>query len=90
MTDKEGTLHLQPNGRWAIIRPGRSPVAIVEGEVFELEVAGKMKLARMERRRRPDGTDEWVTARQSGRRRGPGYVCETIELCELPREDMAE
>jgi hypothetical protein len=88
MTRKEGTLRLQPSDRWAIICPGRSPVAIVESEVFELEVAGKMKLAPMERRRRPDGTDEWVTARQSGRRRGPD-VCETIELCELPREDMA-
>jgi hypothetical protein len=62
MLQREGTLHLQPSGRWAIIRPGRSPVAIVEGEVFELEVAGEMKLARMERRRRPDGTNEWVTA----------------------------
>jgi hypothetical protein len=59
MTANEGTLCQQPSGRWAIICPGRSPVAIVEGEVFELEVAGKMKLARMERRR---GTNEWVTA----------------------------
>jgi predicted NAD/FAD-binding protein len=58
MTDKEGTLHLQPNGRWAIIRPGRSPVAILEGEIFEIEVRGKMRRARMERRR--DG--QWVTA----------------------------
>jgi hypothetical protein len=62
MTDNEGTFHLQPNGRWAIICPGRSPVAIVEGQVFELEVVGEMKLARMERRRRPDGTEMWVTA----------------------------
>jgi hypothetical protein len=62
MSDQEGILRLQPSGRWAIICPGRSPVAIVEGEVFEFEVSGKMKLARMERRRRPDGTDEWVTA----------------------------
>jgi hypothetical protein len=58
MTDKEGTLHLQPNGRWAIIRPGRSPVAILEGEILEVEVRGKMRRARMERRR--DG--QWVTA----------------------------
>jgi hypothetical protein len=58
MTDKEGTLHLQPNGRWTIIRPGRSPVAIREGEIFEVEVRGKMRRARMERRR--DG--QWVTA----------------------------
>jgi hypothetical protein len=34
MTDKEGTPHLQPSGSWAIIRPGRSPVAILEGEIF--------------------------------------------------------
>jgi hypothetical protein len=34
MTDKEGTLHLQPSGGWAIIRAGRSPVAILEGEIF--------------------------------------------------------
>jgi hypothetical protein len=62
MPEKEGTLCQQPSGRWAIICPGRSPVAIGEGEVFELEVGGRMKLACMERRRRPDGTDEWVAA----------------------------
>jgi hypothetical protein len=51
-----------PAGGWAIAAPGRAPVAITEGEVFKIEVAGKMNLARMERRRRPDGTSEWVTA----------------------------
>jgi hypothetical protein len=58
MTDKEGILRTQPNGRWAIIRPGRSPVAIPDGEIFEVEVRGKMRRGRMERRR--DG--QWVTA----------------------------
>jgi Domain of unknown function (DUF5348) len=58
----QGKLCRLPAGRWAIICPGRPPVAIVEGEVFELEVAGEMKLARMERRHRPDGPDEWVAA----------------------------
>jgi hypothetical protein len=64
MTDKEGILCRQPSGRWAIICPGRSPVAIVEGEVFEVEVGivRRMRLAHMERRRRPDGTNEWATA----------------------------
>jgi hypothetical protein len=55
-SDKEETLRLQPSGRWAIICPGRLPVAIVEGEVFELEVAGKMRRARMKHR---DG--RWFT-----------------------------
>jgi hypothetical protein len=62
MTHEEGTLRPQPSGRWAIVCPGKSPVAIVDGEIFELEVGGRMKLARMERRRRPDGIEEWVAA----------------------------
>jgi hypothetical protein len=40
----------------------QSPVAIVAGEVFDLEAAGEMKLARMEWRRRVDGVEEWSTA----------------------------
>jgi hypothetical protein len=60
-----GKLCRLPAGGWAIAWPGLEPVGIPPGEIFELEVAGKMKmkLARMERRRRPDGTDEWVAAR---------------------------
>jgi hypothetical protein len=34
MTDKEGTLQMQPSGRWAVCRPGRSPVAIAAGDLF--------------------------------------------------------
>ena len=63
----QGKLCRLPAGGWAIVAPGLSPVSIVEGEVFELEVAGRMKLARMERRCRPDGTDEWVTAQGTRR-----------------------
>jgi hypothetical protein len=62
VTTKEGTLHQLPSGGWAIVAPGRSPIAIVAGEVFDLEVAGEMKLARMERRQRVDGVEEWSTA----------------------------
>jgi hypothetical protein len=61
MTD-QGKLCRLPAGGWAIAWPGLEPVDIPAGEIFELEIAGKMKLARIERRRRPDGTDEWVTA----------------------------
>jgi hypothetical protein len=54
----QGKLCRLPASGWAIVAPGRSPVAIVEGEIFEVEVRGKMRRARMERRR--DG--QWVTA----------------------------
>ena len=40
MTDKEGTLQLQPSGRWAVDRPGRAPVEITSGDVFRVEVEG--------------------------------------------------
>jgi hypothetical protein len=40
MTEKEGTLQMQPSGRWAIVRPGREPVEITSGERFRVEVAG--------------------------------------------------
>ena len=62
MPTKEGTLRQQPAGGWAIVAPGQSPVAIIAGEVFELEVAGEMKLARMDRREHVDGVVEWSTA----------------------------
>jgi hypothetical protein len=41
MPDKEGTLQMQPSGRWAVCRPGRSPVAIRPGDLFRVAVAGK-------------------------------------------------
>jgi Domain of unknown function (DUF5348) len=55
MTDKEGTLHLQPSGRWAICRPGREPVEITSGELFRVEVDGELQITRMEFRHRERG-----------------------------------
>jgi hypothetical protein len=53
---------MDPPAIGRIVASGRSSVAIVAGEVFDLEVAGEMKLARMERRQRVDGVEEWSTA----------------------------
>jgi hypothetical protein len=54
MSDKEGTLRMQPSGRWAVCRPGHDPVEITSGEVFRIEVPGKegLQLTRMEFRHR--------------------------------------
>jgi hypothetical protein len=56
MTDTDGTLRLQPSGRWAIQAPGREPVEILAGETIMVEVAGssELKSARMEQAR-PSG-----------------------------------
>jgi Domain of unknown function (DUF5348) len=48
MSDKEGVLHLQPSGRWAIIRPGREPFELTSGDVFRVEVDGELQITRME------------------------------------------
>jgi hypothetical protein len=50
MTDKEGTLHLQASGRWAILRTGREPFELTSGAVFRVEVPGKegLQLTRIE------------------------------------------
>jgi hypothetical protein len=45
--DKEGTLQMQPGGRWAICRAGRMPHEITSGDVFRVEVDGKLKVTRM-------------------------------------------
>jgi hypothetical protein len=47
MSDKEGVLRLQPSGRWAIIRPGREPFELTSGDVFRVEVDGKLEITRM-------------------------------------------
>ena len=47
-TEKEGTLQMQSTGRWAVVRPGRSPVEITSGEVFRVEVSGELMVTRME------------------------------------------
>jgi hypothetical protein len=43
---EEGTLHMQPSGRWAVCRPGRDPYEITSGEVFRVEVEGREGLQR--------------------------------------------
>jgi hypothetical protein len=47
MSDQEGILHMQPSGRWAVVRPRREPVEITSGELFRVEVGGKMRLTKM-------------------------------------------
>jgi hypothetical protein len=44
---REGTLHLQPSGRWAILRAGREPFELTSGDVFRVEVDGKLQITRM-------------------------------------------
>jgi len=46
MSDNEGTLQMQPSGRWAICRPGRDPFEITSGDVFRVEVPGEPGLRR--------------------------------------------
>jgi hypothetical protein len=64
LTDTEGTLKMQPSGRWAVCRPGHEPVEIPAGEVFLLEVPGHLQLqqTRMEFRRFEEGYGEYSSA----------------------------
>ena len=48
MSNKEGTLRMQPSGRWAVCWPEREPVEITSGELFRVEFAGQLKLTRIE------------------------------------------
>jgi hypothetical protein len=51
MTENEGTLRMQPSGRFAVCRPGRDPIEITSGDVFRVEVPGaypEMQRTRME------------------------------------------
>jgi Domain of unknown function (DUF5348) len=47
MPQREGTLHLQASGRWAIMRPGRETFELTSGDVFRVEVDGKLQITRM-------------------------------------------
>jgi hypothetical protein len=47
MPHREGTLQLQPSGRWAILRLGREPFELTSGDVFRVEVDGKLQITRM-------------------------------------------
>jgi hypothetical protein len=51
MTEQEGVLQMQSSGRWAVCRPGLSPVEIMSGERFRVEVDGELKPTRMEYQR---------------------------------------
>jgi hypothetical protein len=53
MSDKEGTLKMQPFGRWVICRSGETPHEITAGDLFRIEFAGKLYLTRMEFRQSP-------------------------------------
>jgi hypothetical protein len=50
VSDGEGTLRLQPSGRWAIVRSGHMLTEITSGDVFRVEVDSELKLTRMEYR----------------------------------------
>jgi hypothetical protein len=39
---------MQPSRRWAICRPRREPLEITSGELFHVEVDGKLQIRRME------------------------------------------
>jgi hypothetical protein len=41
VVEEEGTLQMQPSGRWAVCRPGREPWEITSGELFRVEVEGR-------------------------------------------------
>ena len=43
-----GTLYMTQSGRRAVCRSGKSPIEIASGEVFRVEVDGKMRTTRME------------------------------------------
>jgi hypothetical protein len=44
MSEVEGTLRMQPSGRWAICRPDRSPMLeLTSGDVFRVEIAGELE-----------------------------------------------
>ena len=47
MSTKEGVLRRQSNRRWAIVRPDHDPYVLTSGEVFRVEVDGKLALTRM-------------------------------------------
>jgi hypothetical protein len=44
----EGTLNKMLSGSWAICRSGKNPIEIKHGDIFRIEVDGKMRPTRME------------------------------------------
>jgi hypothetical protein len=51
MSDKEGILKMQPTGRWAVCRPGKTPHEITSGNLFRIDFAGLLQPTRMGFRR---------------------------------------
>jgi hypothetical protein len=47
MSDNEGTLRIQPSGRWAVCRPECAPIEITSGDQFRIEVDGELRVTRM-------------------------------------------
>jgi hypothetical protein len=63
LSEKEGFLRMQPSGRWAVCRFGREPVEITSGELFRVEVPGKLAQpsTRMEYRPHDGGGGEYYS-----------------------------
>jgi len=67
LSEKEGTLLIQPSGRWAVVRPGRIPVEMTSGELFRVEFNGELKPTRMEFRHFAGPLKDRVYPRVRGR-----------------------
>ena len=77
MSDKEGTLRMQSNRRWAITRPGRAPYELTSGDVFRVEVKGRLQVTRMEYR---NFGDDPIRHRQPRGQSGEYYSVDGFEL----------
>jgi hypothetical protein len=64
---KEGILQKQASGRWAVCRPGSAPIEITSGELFRVEVDGKLEVTRMEFAHAPGGGELLFGRRVSSR-----------------------
>lgn len=49
-SETEGVLERTDSGRWSIHRPGLLPLEITSGDLFRVEVNGRLKPTRMEYR----------------------------------------
>jgi hypothetical protein len=59
--DDEGTLKLQPSGRWAVVRSRRPAIEITSGNIFRVDVDGDLRLTRMTYRRLAGGGGEYYS-----------------------------
>jgi|SRR5215472_24319 len=72
--DDEGTLKLQPSGRWAVVRSRRPPFEITSGNIFRVDVDGDLRLTRMTYRRLAGGGSEII----------PSTATSSVTGCALP------